>query len=786
MATRPKGTDPLAVFHPVVSAWFRDSFREPTSAQHKGWAAIARGQSVLIQAPTGSGKTLAAFLWAINRLDVRADAPVRPALPRALRLAAQGARGGRRAQPPRAARRHRAPGRARRGRRTPCPPCRSGPATRRRTSAPASCASRPTSSITTPESLYLLLTSKRPRSPAVDRYGHRRRGSRLVPTKRGAHLALSIERLEALLTRPLQRIGLSATQRPLDEVARYLGGAEPRPAGGPRGSGRARGREPGRATRRSTPTARSRAASSHAKSPHRIEADSGASGAETDLHDQFQSARGDVVYRPVTIVDAGGRKALDLHIEVPVEDMARLGQMAEFRAGSSLQPPTVHRESIWSAIYPRLLDLIRRNRSTLIFVNSRRSAERLAGALNDLAGELLVRAHHGSIARDQRIEIEDALKAGRVRGLVATSSLELGHRHGRHRHGGPDRGAALGRQRPAARRPRRPPRGRHRAGPSSSRSSGETSWPARPSRGRCATGWSNPRATRATRSTSLAQQIVAMTSIDLWRVDDLFDSGAAGGAVRRTEPPGLRRRARHALGPLSVGRVRRTATAASPGIASSGTIAAREGARRVAVDQRRHDSRPRALRRVPRRCREGRRPRRRTRRGNGLREPRGRDVRARGAIVAHRGDHPRPSASSRRRPANRARCRSGKPTGPAARWSSGERIGRLVRDLRDLPARGRRRSPDPRPRSRPRRQPRTCSAISPIRPRPPVVVPDDRTIVIERVPRRAGRLARVPALAARQPRACAVGDGRHGEHPREARPRRRDHVDRRWVRGAVS
>src|SRR5204863_386896 len=129
-------------------------------------------------------------------------------------------------------------------------------------------------------------------------------------------------------------------------------------------------------------------------------------------------------YRPVTIVDAGKKKALELTIEVPVEDMAKLTTADDIPSG----PASVgdSRPSIWSAIHPRLLELIRAHRSTLIFVNSRRLAERLAGALNELAGETLVRSHHGSIARPQRVEVEDLLKAGALRALVATSSLELG------------------------------------------------------------------------------------------------------------------------------------------------------------------------------------------------------------------------------------------------------------------------------------------------------------------------------------------------------------------------
>ena len=131
-----------------------------------------------------------------------------------------------------------------------------------------------------------------------------------------------------------------------------------------------------------------------------------------------------VAYRPVTIVDASEPKQLDLRIEVPVEDMARMGQREELPSGAASQGPK--RTSIWTAIHPRLVDIIRQRHSTIIFVNSRRIAERLAGAINELAGEQLARAHHGSLAASQRSEIEEQLKAGRLRALVATSSLELG------------------------------------------------------------------------------------------------------------------------------------------------------------------------------------------------------------------------------------------------------------------------------------------------------------------------------------------------------------------------
>ncbi len=203
--------------------------------------------------------------------------------------------------------------------------------------------------ITTPESLYLILTSAAREMLASAETVIVDEIHAMAATKRGTHLALSLERLEHLAGHPVQRIGLSATQRPLEEVARFLGGTRPR---GRRSSTRAT------------------------------------------------------------------RKPLDLEVIVPVEDMRELGGAPRRRG----EP----RQSIWPALYPRLLELVQAHRSTLVFVNSRRSAERVAHRLNELAEADIARAHHGSIAREQRLEIEDMLKSGRLPALVATSSLELG------------------------------------------------------------------------------------------------------------------------------------------------------------------------------------------------------------------------------------------------------------------------------------------------------------------------------------------------------------------------
>jgi ATP-dependent Lhr-like helicase len=346
------------LFSPAVRAWFEASFESPTPAQVQGWPAIASGGHTLILAPTGSGKTLAAFLWALDRLGGEPSPPpaercrvlyVSPLRALAvdveknlraplagIRLAAE--RLGVQLHEPTVA-------------------MRTGDtsANERR-----SISKRPPDIlITTPESLYLMLTSQAREVLRSVRWVIVDEVHSVAATKRGAHLALSLERLEAVTRVSPQRIGLSATQRPLEEIARFLGG---RTDDGP---------------------------------------------------------------RPVTIVDAGHRKPMEVEVVVPVEDMAELGRVPE-RESPGPAPVDQDRLSIWPSVHPRLLDLIRAHHSTLIFVNARRLAERLAAKLNELAGEDLVRAHHGSIAREQRLEIEDRLKRGTLRGLVATSSLELG------------------------------------------------------------------------------------------------------------------------------------------------------------------------------------------------------------------------------------------------------------------------------------------------------------------------------------------------------------------------
>jgi ATP-dependent helicase Lhr and Lhr-like helicase len=363
---RPARDDPLDLFGPAVGEWFRSAFAAPTPAQAQGWASIAAGRHTLIHAPTGSGKTLAAFLWCLDRL-AREPRPKPPTV-RVLYISPLKALiydVERNLRAPLAGIRLAA---ERLG--EPVPQIEVGvrtgdtPAQERRHLV----RNPPDILITTPESLYLILTSQAAgilrgvEHVIVDEV------HAVAGTKRGAHLALSLERLECLTPRPPQRIGLSATQRPVETIARFLGGIGPGRAG---------------------------------------------------------------ESRDVAIVDAGSRKVLELSVRVPIEDMSRPGDLppegsggGATGAGAADSPEARH--SIWPSIYPRILELIRDHHSTIVFCNSRRLAERLANKLNELAGEELVRAHHGSLAREQRVQIEEALKAGRLPAIVATSSLELG------------------------------------------------------------------------------------------------------------------------------------------------------------------------------------------------------------------------------------------------------------------------------------------------------------------------------------------------------------------------
>ncbi|WP_374237574.1 ATP-dependent helicase [Lentzea sp. CC55] len=368
--------DVMEAFSPATRQWFAGAFAAPTQAQTGAWAAAAAGEHALVIAPTGSGKTLAAFLWALDRL---AASPVPEEPKRRCRvlyvspLKALAVDVERNLRAPLAGIRQAA---HRLG--LPEPSIAVGMRTGDTSPEERRAFGRtpPDVLVTTPESLFLLLTSSARESlrgvetVIVDEV------HAVAGTKRGGHLALSLERLDALLERPAQRIGLSATVRPVEEIGTFLAGG-----------------------------------------------------------------------RPVSVVQPKTPKTIQVEVEVPVEDMTVLGRPTGEVSGSAAGAE--QRTSIWPSVEARVLELVRAHRSTIVFANSRRLAERLTARLNELAEEAtepesfpaeaigqagmtvqktasVARAHHGSMSREQRTAVEEDLKSGRLPCVVATSSLELG------------------------------------------------------------------------------------------------------------------------------------------------------------------------------------------------------------------------------------------------------------------------------------------------------------------------------------------------------------------------
>ena len=467
-------------FSAPTRAWFESAFAAPTPAQEGAWEAISHGRHALVVAPTGSGKTLSAFLWSIDRLltgERPAEKTRRTRVLYISPLKALAVDVERNLRAPLTGIGHAA---ARLGAGVPdvTVGLRSGDTSaadrRRLVSTPSDIL------ITTPESLFLMLTSQaretlRGIETVVIDEVHAVAGS-----KRGAHLALSLERLDALLDRPAQRIGLSATVRPLEEVARFLGGAA-----------------------------------------------------------------------PVEIVSPPSQKTWDLRVVVPVEDMTAPGEYDE----ESGDPGRA--ASIWPHVEEHVVDLIEQHRSTIVFANSRRLAERLTARLNEIASEragaaleaetgppaevmaqsgqskgaetVIAKAHHGSVSKEQRALIEDDLKRGRLPAVVATSSLELGIDMGAvdlvvQIESPPSVASALQRVGRAGHQVGETSRGvlfpKHRA------DLAPTAVTVERMRGGAIESLRVP----TNPLDVLAQQIVAMTAMDAWAIDDLFELAVRSAA----------------------------------------------------------------------------------------------------------------------------------------------------------------------------------------------------------------------------------------------------------------
>ncbi|HYI07655.1 MAG TPA: DEAD/DEAH box helicase [Thermoanaerobaculia bacterium] len=370
---------PLTSFHPVTRRWFEETLGAPTAAQARGWSSIREGRHTLIAAPTGSGKTLAAFLTALDELFVEGlqtplkdevrvvyVSPLKALSTDIHKNLDEPLEGMRRLAEEAGMAAPRITAAVRTGDTT-------------QSERAAMLKKPPHILVTTPESLYLLLTAERSRemlrtvrTVIVDEI------HAVIGTRRGAHLALTLERLQQAAERPLLRLGLSATQKPIEEVARYLVGNQ-----------RAEGldsRAEGQGLRAEGPTAHE-------------------SSAPVDLLPR-PSALGP---RPCEIINEGHRRAMDLDLELPRSPLE-----------------AVMSGEVWTEYYDRLTQLIAAHKTTLVFVNTRRMAERVARHLSERLGEEAVTAHHGSLSKENRLDAETRLKSGQLKALVATASLELG------------------------------------------------------------------------------------------------------------------------------------------------------------------------------------------------------------------------------------------------------------------------------------------------------------------------------------------------------------------------